>query len=93
MLACAAALATLALVARPMAAAGDEALASPGDDNTAVAEYSADTGVSTYAAEGNTVAGVSPSGTTINVFDYWLTTQSDTKSINKDHALDNVGIN
>lgn len=51
----------------------------------------------TPAYEQNTFVGVSPLGTTINLFDYWLTNQTDSdvenppnfenEGINKDHAL------
>ena len=98
-LACAVALATLGVAAQPRLASGDEAVVSPGDDNTAVAVYSADSGVSTYAVSDHTVAGVTPSGTTINMFDYWVTTQGDTGAINshdkgdESYAQNNSGIN
>ena len=53
-------------------------------------------GAATYASqanlEANTVEGISPQGTTINVFDYWLSSQDD-KDIPNPADYQNIGIN
>lgn len=53
-------------------------------------------GAATYASqanlEANTVEGISPQGTTINVFDYWLSSQDD-KDISNPADYQNIGIN
>lgn len=40
-------------------------------------ETAGDEGISTYALSDHTVQGLSPNGTTINLFDYWVTGQDD----------------
>ena len=53
-------------------------------------------GAATYASqanlEANTVEGISPQGTTINMFDYWLEDQDD-KDISNPADYQNIGIN
>lgn len=68
-----------------------------GDSDSQPALQSGDTGVATQALDEHTVQGVTPRGTTINLFDYWVDTNSDgtpqnngsnaSRGINKDHAL------
>ena len=69
---------------------GSAAYANPIDDVVgAVTSFftgssndeSSDAGVSTQAVEDYTVTGVSPRGTTINVFDYWITSQDDPDNV------------
>lgn len=55
-------------------------------------EATGDEGVSTYALSDHTVQGVSPRGTTINLFDYWITGQNNSDNIQSDSDA-NSGIN
>lgn len=57
-----------------------------GDQNT-------DEGVSTQALEDHTVSGVSPRGTTINLFDYWVTGRYDNDVVSWNNNQVNSGIN
>ena len=47
----------------------------------------------TPAYEQNTFVGVSPLGTTINLFDYWLTGQTDPDNEDRSSGFENQGIN
>lgn len=47
----------------------------------------------TPAYEQNTFVGVSPLGTTINLFDYWLTRQTDPDNEDRSPGFENQGIN
>lgn len=57
-------------------------------------DQNADEGVSTQAVDDadHTVTGVSPRGTTINLFDYWISGQNDPDNSNPGNYL-NRGIN
>lgn len=56
-------------------------------------EATGDEGVSTYALSEHTVQGVSPRGTTINLFDYWITGQNDGDDAGYSNSHANSGIN
>lgn len=69
---------------------GSAAYANPIDDVVGAvtsfftgssSDESSDAGVSTQAVDDYTVTGVSPRGTTINVFDYWITSQDDPDNV------------
>lgn len=55
-------------------------------------EATGDEGVSTYALSEHTVQGLSPNGTTINLFDYWIDGQ-DAPDIENPNNYQNRGIN
>ena len=55
-------------------------------------ESAGDEGVSTYALSNHTVQGVSPNGTTINLFDYWIQSR-DANDQSNGEDYQNRGIN
>lgn len=76
--------------AAPSMAAKTDPVATAG--GTQASDSHADAGVTPAALADHTVAGVSPNGTTINAFDYWLDSPK-ASDINDPSNWSNIGIN